>query len=126
MPSTPNHPRCAAARADGRPCGAPPLPGRRFCFAHDPARAAERTAARQRGGRNRGHLVRLRAMTPPRLVAVFDVLERALAEVHAGDLDPKQAQAMAALASAMVRALTAGELEQRVRALEAGGDRAAG
>jgi hypothetical protein len=51
-------------------------------------------------------------------VAVFDRLEEALGQLHAGDLDPKRAQAMAALASAMVRALTAGELEDRVRQLE--------
>jgi hypothetical protein len=55
---------------------------------------------------------------PPRLVPVFDALEVALAEVHAGTLDPKQAMAMAAIARAMVSVLTAGEIEQRVRDIE--------
>ena len=44
--------------------------------------------------------------------------EKALDEVHAGTLPPSRAQAMASLATAMVRVLTAGELEERLRELE--------
>lgn len=40
-------------------------------------------------------------------------------ETHAGQLDPKVASALAALARAMATILTAGELEQRLRDLEA-------
>ena len=40
-----------------------------------------------------------------------------------GKLDPRAASAMASLAGALVRAMTAGELEERLRALE---DRGAG
>ena len=40
-----------------------------------------------------------------------------------GKLDPRAASAMASLAGALVRAITAGELEERLRALE---DRGAG
>ncbi len=61
----------------------------------------------------------MRGLVPPRLVSVYDALEAALTEVHDGRLDPKQASAMAALARAMVAVLTAGELEQRVRDIEA-------
>jgi hypothetical protein len=57
-------------------------------------------------------------LCPPRLVGVFDLLEEALSEVHDGQLDPRIAQAMSSLASAMVRVLTSGELEERVRRLE--------
>jgi hypothetical protein len=42
----------------------------------------------------------------------------ALDEVHTGDLDPKRASAMAALAGAIVRAYSVGVLEDRVAALE--------
>ena len=42
----------------------------------------------------------------------------ALGEVHRGELDPRAASAMASLAGALVRAMTAGELEERLRALE--------
>ena len=41
-----------------------------------------------------------------------------LGEVHRGELDPRAASAMASLAGALVRTITAGELEERLRALE--------
>jgi len=91
-----------------------------FCFAHDPDRAQDRAEARSKGGKNRAKIVRLRALAPPRLLDVFDRLERALIETHDGELDPKAAQAMASLARAMVATLQVGELEQRVRDLESG------
>src|SRR5205823_5325876 len=88
------------------------------CFAHAPGREAARAEARQRGGRNKRTTVRLQALLPPRLVSVAGRLETALADVLAGDLDPKQATAAAAVARALVAVFTAGELEQRVRDLE--------
>ena len=54
---------------------------------------------------------------------MVSLLEYALGEVHRGELDPRAASAMASLAGALVRAMTAGELEERLRALE---DRGAG
>jgi hypothetical protein len=114
--SIPKH--CAGTRRDGAPCQGPVLDGGAYCFAHDPKRAAERQAARQKGGHHRGAVVRLHRLVPPRLLPVYDQLEAALGEVHAGTLDPKQAVAMAALARAMIAVLTAGELEERVRGLE--------
>lgn len=47
----------------------------------------------------------------------------ALREAHDGRLDPRRAQAMASLAGAMVRVMTAGELEGRLRKLEERVDR---
>ena len=55
---------------------------------------------------------------PPRLLATFNRLEEALEEVHAGVLPPARAQAMAAVAGAMIRVLTAGEMEERLRNME--------
>jgi O-acetylhomoserine/O-acetylserine sulfhydrylase-like pyridoxal-dependent enzyme len=57
---------------------------------------------------------------------IFDVLETALTEVHEGNLEAKRASAMAAIAGAMVRVLSAGELEDRVRRLEERSNRAVG
>lgn len=85
---------------------------------HDPTRAEERDDARRRGGTNSSNIARLHGLVPPRLLAIFDALETAMTEVHNGGLDPRQAQAMASLARALVAVLTAGELEQRVRDLE--------
>ena len=116
-PTIPKQP-CTGTRRDGRPCTAMVLGGGAYCFAHDPTKAAERHAARQRGGQHRANLVRLRGLVPPRLISVYDRLETALGEVHDGTLQPGQAAAMAGLARAMVAVLQAGELEERLRALE--------
>jgi hypothetical protein len=114
--SRPKH--CAGVRKDGQACQGPVLDGGRWCFAHDPTRAAERQAARTKGGHNRGAVVRLRRLCPPRLVPIFDQLAAALQEVHDGTLSPPQATAMASLARAMCALLQAGELEERLRELE--------
>jgi hypothetical protein len=45
--------RCAAVRADGRPCGAPPQADNAVCFFHDPERAAEVAEAQKLGGLRR-------------------------------------------------------------------------
>ncbi len=57
-------------------------------------------------------------LAPVALRPVFESLRDALGEVHQGELDPRVATAMASLAGAMVRVVTSGELEERVRALE--------
>ena len=110
--------RCAAPRKDGQPCTVTTLLADGHCFAHSDLTAEARADARRTGGRNSAKIVRLRRAVPPRLMPIFDRLETALAEIHAGSLDPKLAQAMASLARALVAVLTAGELEERVRRLE--------
>jgi len=57
-------------------------------------------------------------LLPARLQPMVSLLEDALGEVHRGELDPRAASAMASLAGALVRTITAGELEERLRALE--------
>jgi hypothetical protein len=110
---------CAGIRRDGQPCAAPMLDDGPYCFAHDPSKAAARQAARRKGGHNRGAIVRLRGLVPPRLLSVYDELEAALNEVHVGALPPARALAMAAVARAMVAVLQAGEQEERLRTVEA-------
>ena len=58
-------------------------------------------------------------MAPPGVA----LLENALGEVHRGELEPRVLSAMVSLAGTLVRTITAGELEERLRALE---DRGAG
>lgn len=108
---------CQAIRADGQPCRAPAI-REGFCFSHSPELAEKAKKARILGGENKAKSVRLRKLVPPRLMPIFDKLETALSEVHDGELDPRIATAMAALSNAMVRVLTSGELEERVRSLE--------
>lgn len=63
-------------------------------------------------------MARLKNMVPPRLLPIFDALEAAMREVHAGEILPAQATAMANLARALVLVLQSGELEERLRRLE--------
>jgi len=63
--------------------------------------------------------VRAAKLLPARLQPMVSLLEDALGEVHLGELDPRAASAMASLAGALVRVTPAGELEERLRALDA-------
>ena len=108
---------CPATRRDGQPCRAIANSGG-FCMAHDPALAEKRREAARLGGKGKARVARLGKLVPPRLMAVYDTLELALGQVYRGEIDARVATAMASLAGAMVRVLTSGELEQRVRLLE--------
>lgn len=110
--------RCAGVRKDGTPCTAPVMGSGRYCYAHDPARATQRDAARRKGGANSATRHRLDRLVPATLQPMIGSLLEALDQVHTGDLDPKQASAMAALAGAITRAYSVGVLEDRVAALE--------
>ena len=115
--------QCTATTTTGRPCGAPALHGRPFCYAHDPDRAAERADARQRGGYNRrtakgadpeGYPAHLRCVAD-----VQAVLERALADTWAQENSGARTQALVRLAHGALKALEVGDLEERLAALEA-------
>ena len=86
-----------------------------FCVGHNPG-AQE---ARRKGGQSTSRAARAQRLLPARLRPVADRLEQALRQVHDGELDPRLATAMASLAGALVRVLTSGEMEERMRALEA-------
>ena len=109
---------CGGVRRDGTPCKARPLPGKAACWAHDPELQEKRATARRTGGLHSSGPARLRRMMPSRLNPVAVALEGALEEVHGGVLEPPRAQAMAALARALVAVLSSGELEERLRVLE--------
>jgi len=93
---------------------------------HSPTLREKAQEARRAGGYNSARAARLGKLVPPRLMSVYGRLEEALGQVHRGELDPRAATAMAALAGAMVRVLTSGELEERVRRLEAASPQAGG
>lgn len=116
-PSTRKH--CQSLTRAGEPCQSFALPDSRFCFSHDPERAEQRLAAREKGGRNRSNLQRAKASAPARLLPVYDALEAALEDVLAGSLPPARATAAATIGRALVSLLQAGELEEKVRRLEA-------
>ena len=113
MPAT-----CQATKRDGSPCTVQVVGDARQCWAHDPALATKRAETRHRGGQNKSRAVRIQRLVPASLKPTIAALFTALEEVHAGTLDPKQAQAMAALAGALARLYSVGIIEERVAALE--------
>ena len=108
--------RCSSARRDGAPCTAK-AGTTGYCIGHAPGALD----ARRKGGHATSRSERAAKLLPARLQPMVSLLEDALGEVHRGELDPRAASAMASLAGALVRAMTAGELEERLRALEAHG-----
>jgi hypothetical protein len=110
--------QCEATKRDGNRCQTRALPSSSFCFIHDDALQERRREGQRKGGQHRANAHRLRAIAPPSLGDVADLLRKALYEVHRGQLDPRVAGAMGSLARALVSVVTAGELEMRVRELE--------
>jgi hypothetical protein len=116
--------RCTSTRADGSPCQAVAVPGRDQCAFHDPGIAGSRAEGRREGGRQRSRpRVTLPADHPDIDVRsvrdVCRVLSETMNQVRTGRLDPRVANTVGYLASVMVRALEAGDLEERLATLEA-------
>jgi len=121
--------QCAGTRKDGTRCTARVMGAGSSCYAHDNARAAERDAARRKGGARRATAARAEKLVPALLRPVLDTLLAALAGVEAGTTSPQQASAFSSLAGAIVKVYQVGTLEERLQALEAaraaqGGDEA--
>ena len=94
---------CHGLTAAGELCGSTDLGLRGFCPVHDPDRLAERRLAT-----NRLETATVEAASldvGSGLADVVSRLEKAVAEVHEGVLDPQRAAAMAALVEAMCHAL---------------------
>jgi hypothetical protein len=115
----PDTPQCAGIRKDGSRCGARIVLASGFCLQHDAASTDIRDAAHRAGGRGTSSMRRAARTLPGPLATVLDRLTRALDETHSGAITPAQATGMAALARAIVAVVTAGEMEDRLRALEA-------
>lgn len=112
-------PRCKGVKHDGTRCGA--FQGRSgYCFNHDPTIDATRKHnVKVHAGQSTSRVARAQRMLPPRLRAVFDRLDTAMVDVLDGTLSPTRAAALAALSSASVRVLQAGEFEEEMRRLRA-------
>ncbi len=120
MPEAPrtNPKQCSGIRKDGVPCTATVMGLGTWCFAHDPARTAERDQARRKGGAGRATRARLDRLLPTTLRGMIADLLEAMSDVRAGTLDPRQASALAALGGVVTRAYSVGILESRIEALE--------
>ena len=104
---------CTAVRKDGSQChGWPDNTG--LCPAHRPGAHEIRVYA----GKCRSKQHQLETRLNPRLRPVLDLLANAIEETHKGTLQPARAQAMASLASALIKVTEFAELEARLSILE--------
>ncbi len=111
--------QCETIRANGEPCRAQALPDRSQCWAHDPGCRDLAHAARRKGGTNRSTIARATRRMPRDMADLSRRLLEAFAEVHAGDLAPDKAHALARLAAVFVQLHAAVEVDARIAALEA-------
>ena len=113
---------CKATKEDGQPCRSPPLQDSDFCLMHDPQHAKEMAEARRLGGlRRRKEKAVEGAYEFGGLVDVSQV--RRLLEIAALDTlslenSVARSRTLAYLAQVALKALEAGEMEDRLRALE--------
>lgn len=112
---------CKATKGDGSACGAAALPGSRFCFFHDPAKAAARRQAQSAGGlANR--MATLPADAPDVKVEdaadVVKLLSATINQTRRGEVDPRVANAVGYLANIVLAATGQRELENRLAELE--------
>ena len=114
--------RCKKTKRDGKRCGARALTGNQFCALHaEPGKAAELGS---RGGRRRAttndaeHDTAAPVELPKTAEGVRDLLAEAITQVRRRKLDTKVGNALAYVASSLLRAIELGDLEGRLKALE--------
>ncbi len=108
---------CEAQTQGGLPCTAPPIKGTRLCYMHTPSLAAERAEAHKRGGRARAYGLG----TPAAVNTIEDIrlkLCGVLGRLEAMDSTTEVCRAMITCLVELRSTLSAGELEQRLAALE--------
>jgi hypothetical protein len=112
---------CAATKGDGTACGAAALPGSKFCFFHDPAKAAARRQAQSAGGQA-NKMATLPADVPDVTVEdgadVVKLLGATINQVRRGEIDPRVANAVGYLSNIVLSATGQRELENRLAELE--------
>jgi hypothetical protein len=112
---------CTATKDDGKACKAAALPGSRFCFFHDPAKAAARRQAQSAGGLA-NKMATLPADAPDVKVEdgadVVKLLGATINQVRRGEIDPRVGNSVGYLANIVLTATGQRELESRIAELE--------
>ena len=115
--------RCLGIKEDGASCNAPPLREGQHCFWHAPETQTEAQEARRLGGlRRRREATLAGAYEFEGLATVSDIrrlLEIAVTDTLELENSVDRSRTLAYLVQTALRALEAGELEERMAALEA-------
>lgn len=115
---------CKAKTKKGEPCAGFAVGDGDYCFVHDPARAAERAAARRKGGQARHGRTLGTGQAAPETVSLRTVgelltlLEEEAAELLRLERSVSRTRALVSLVSAAGGLIVDHELEQRITALE--------
>lgn len=112
---------CEAVNERREPCGMPRQKDSPFCYIHDPARKAERAAARRRGGLTTARTRHEAESEPFPIYETADVQN--LLAIAAGDIvaqPPSIARARAAayVSGVALKLIELTEVEQRIAAVE--------
>jgi hypothetical protein len=95
-----------------------------YCYVHDPSRAAERAAARKKGGLARhGRVIGETPAAPEpmpidSLGDIKKIIQRAVNDVMGLESSLSRARTLGYLAGVAIKAIEVGELERRIAALE--------
>ncbi len=112
--------KCLGQNRDGSPCQAKPRPGSDRCPWHTPALAAQRRAWSRKGGQSRSNRARTAKRLPSEVMTqIQGVLCVVLRDVIEGRTEPGIGNCAAGLARAIAAVAQAGEIEDRLSALEA-------
>jgi hypothetical protein len=113
--------QCKAIKRDGDRCPNP-ASASGYCFTHDPAKAAQRSAARKLGGFNRKTAARVSGDEPIKIESLADVLKlinAIIADTWQQDNGAARSRALLAAAESARGVLEVTDLEKRLAQLEA-------
>lgn len=113
--------QCDYTKEDGQQCGAWALKGKNYCFRHDSDSRALSLEASRRGGlmNKTGIEIPLEAIPVSTTKDVVALLSHTINDVRAGNLDPRIANTIGYLATALIKALEITEIEAKVKAISA-------
>ncbi|MGH9537144.1 MAG: hypothetical protein ACRD3H_04430 [Terriglobales bacterium] len=116
--------KCEHKKSNGERCRAKALTNDRFCFFHSPAKNQERRQARKAGGVSRSQKTTvLHPVTEDQRLQsptdVCDLLGTTINQVRSGLLDSRIATTVGYLATALLRGMEHGHLDDRLSKIEA-------
>lgn len=112
---------CQAKTKRGKPCNAYAIEGSKFCFTHDPHRAAERAIAHKKGGENRSRATNAAPFPDCNVKTaggLLSLMEHVFKDTWTLETSVARSRTLGYLAQVQKGVLEVGELEERVARLE--------